>query len=233
MNIQLTEFNLLWEKLVEYSPKILIGLVLFIIGLLMAIFLRLLVTKLLELIRFNTLSDKTGITEFLKKGQINYTPSKLIGNIVFWTMVILILFLIADISGIKVLGPIVEKIANNFPSIFGAIITLIIGSVIVIFVGNFVQTIASNAAFPHSNLLSRAIKWVGIIFVLLLSFENFNLGSKVLSSTFLIILAAIAFGVSLAFGIGCKDIAREIMEKFLRNLEEKNKKGPKGPDLEG
>ena len=110
---------------------------------------------------------------------------------------------------------------------------MIIGSVIVIFVGNFVQTIASNAAFPHSNLLSRAIKWVGIIFVLLLSFENFNLGSKVLSSTFLIILAAIAFGVSLAFGIGCKDIAREIMEKFLRNLEEKNKKGPKGPDLEG
>ena len=46
MNMQLTEFNLLWEKIIEYSPKILIGLVLFVIGLLMAIFLRLLITKM-------------------------------------------------------------------------------------------------------------------------------------------------------------------------------------------
>ncbi|MFH1825659.1 MAG: hypothetical protein ABH873_10635 [Candidatus Firestonebacteria bacterium] len=233
MNIQLTEFNLLWEKLVEYFPKVAIGLILFSMGLVLAIFLRLLVTKLLELIRFNTLSDKTGVSEFLRKGQINYTPSKLIGNIIFWAIIILILFFIADISGIKILGPMVEKIANNFPNIFGTVITLIIGSLIVIFIGNFVQTIANNAAFPHANLLSRAIKWIGIIFVLILSFENFNIGSKTLGSTFLIILAAIAFGISLAFGIGCKDIAKDIMEKFIRNLEEKSKKGPKGPDLEG
>lgn len=233
MNLQLTEFNLLVEKLAEYFPKIAMGLILLLMGLVLAIFFRLLVTKFLELVKFNALSDKTGISEFLRKGQINYTPSSLIGNIIFWAIIILILFFIADISGIKILAPMVERIANNFPNIFGAIITLIIGSLIVIFIGNFVQTIANNAAFPHANLLSKSIKWIGIIFILILSFENFTISSKILGSTFLIILAAMTFGISLAFGIGCKDIARDIMGKFLRNLEEKSKKGPKGPDLEG
>jgi hypothetical protein len=233
MNIQLTEFNLLWEKLVEYFPKVAIGLILLIVGLVLAILLRLLVTKLLELIRFNTLSDKTGVTEFLRKGQINYTPSKLIGNIIFWIIIILILFFIADIAGIKILGATIDKIVNSFPNIFGAFITLIIGSLIIIFISNFVQTIANNAAFPHANILSRAIKWIGVIFVLILSFENLNIGSKILGSTFLIVLASMAFGIALAFGIGCKDIARDLMEKVLQDLKERSKKGPKGPDLEG
>lgn len=41
-----------------------------------------------------------------------------------------------------------------------------------------------------------------------------------------------AFAAALAFGLGCKDIARDAMLRFLRNLREKGR-AEKGPDLEG
>lgn len=233
MNIQLSEVNLLLNKFLEYSPRILISLAVIVIGWIFAVLIRSIVSKILELIKLNLLADKIGITEILKKGKIDYTASRLTGMIFFWLIIMITLFAVADIAGISVLEPIFKRMSENIPNIVSSIIILIVGGLTASFLGNFVQTVANNAAFPHSGLFSKGTKYATMILVLILAFENLKIGSGIISYTFLIILAAATFGIALAFGLGCKEIARDLAEQFIKNLEEKNKKGPKGPDFEG
>ena len=48
----------------------------------------------------------------------------------------------------------------------------------------------------------------------------------------LMLFGALVFGLALAFGLGCKDIARSSMERWLRELRERERM-TKGTDLEG
>jgi hypothetical protein len=103
---------------------------------------------------------------------------------------------------------------------------------VVSFIGNFVMTVARNAAYPHARLVARAVKIVGIVLVLGLALEQLDLSRSLIIALFQILFAAAAFGAGLAFGLGCKDLARDAMLRFLRNLRERERAG-KGPDLEG
>ena len=48
------------------------------------------IVKLLRLVRFDIASEKTGVKEFLAKGNIIKTPSEIIGSLVYWFVMILV-----------------------------------------------------------------------------------------------------------------------------------------------
>jgi len=94
------------------------------------------------------------------------------------------------------------------------------------------MTIARNASFPHAQLLSQVTKFLGFILVFSLTLEQIDIGTTMIASLFQIVLGAVAFGVALAFGLGCKDMARDAMERFLHELKEKSRIGGDS-DMEG
>lgn len=233
MNFQFTELTMVLAKIGEYAPSIGLGLLLFVAGWLLSLSVRFILSRGLIIIGFDILCDKLRITDFLKKGQVGYTPSHLMGVVVYWMLLAFVLLVLADIAGIKTMGMVMGLMIEKFPSIMAAGVIIILGSLLAIFISNFIQTIGNNAALPHAGFLARCIKWAGIVFVFSIGIEMLHIGSKIVSFTFLILLAAIALGAALAFGIGGKDIAKDIIERFIRNLEERSRKGPWKSDLEG
>lgn len=197
-----------------------------------ALLARLVVWKLLDLIRFNLVCERTGITEFLRKGQVSYLPSRLAGRIAYWTVLVIAFFQISKILDIKVVTSFSDRLEASAPGVLAALFIVIIGLVIVSFVGNFVMTVARTAAFGYAALLARIVKTAGVVLVVGLALEQMNLSGTIITWVFLILVAALALGLALAFGLGCKDMAREWMQRFLRNLREKGRVD-KGSDLEG
>jgi hypothetical protein len=68
--------------------------------------------------------------------------------------------------------------------------------------------------------------------VLTVAFEQAGLGRSIVEFIFQVLLGAAAFGTALAFGLGCKDMARDSLQRLIRNLREKERTS-RGPDLEG
>jgi hypothetical protein len=197
-----------------------------------AYLLRLILSWLLGLVRFNRACDKVGISEFLRKGQVIYQPSRLVGIIAYWTVLLVALFQIARILDIKVVTSFSDRLAAIVPGLLAAVFIGIIGLVMISFIGNFVMTVARTAAFPHAALLARVVKTAGYILVLGLALEQIDLSKTMISSMLQILFAAVAFGLALAFGLGCKDMARDAATRFLQNLREKRRADGR-PDLEG
>jgi hypothetical protein len=201
-------------------------------GWIAALLLRFVLSRFLKLVRFDILCDRVGLSEFLRKGQVRIAPSRLVSVLAFWTILVVAFFWIARILDIKVLSSVSDRVAEFAPGVVAAIFIVIIGLVLVSFVSNFVSTLARTAAYPHTRLLTRVVRVGGWLIIVVLAIEQINLSGTLLSSLVLILVAAAAFGIALAFGLGCKDLAREALVKFLASLREKGR-ASKGPDLEG
>jgi hypothetical protein len=197
-----------------------------------AFLLRFVCGKLLPLIRFDLLCARIGVSEFLRKGQVSRQPSRLVGTFVYGVVLVVTFFQVSRQLDIEVVTSFSRDIAASVPHLLAAFFIVLVGLVVVSFIGNFVMTVARNAAYPHARLVSRAVKIAGIVLVLSLALDQLNLSRSLVTTLFQILFAAAALAAALAFGLGCKDLARDAMQRFLRNLREKERAG-KGPDLEG
>jgi hypothetical protein len=201
-------------------------------GWLLATVLRLLVSGLLGLIGLDRAGERSGINEFLRKGMVNYMPSKLGGVMVFWIVLGGVFVKVAQMLDVGIVKVLSTRLGEVIPGIIVATLIGILGIVIVAFLGNFTSTLARNAGFPHANLVGRVIKWVGTILVCLIAFEQVSIGKTLLSPLVQILVGAVAFGTALAFGLGCKDLARDFALRLLAALRERNRAATKS-DLEG
>ncbi len=213
-------------------PSGVIALLILLAGWLLAVVLRLILWRLLDLVRFNKLCDRVGISEFLRKGQVSHGPSRLVGYIAYWSALLVTLLQISRVLDIKVVTSFSQRLADIVPGILAGAFIGVIGLVVVAFIGNFVMTVARNAGFPHAALLSRVVKIAGYIIVAGLALTQVDLGRTLINSMVQILFAAVAFGLALAFGLGCKDIARDAATRWLQNLREKRRSDGRS-DLEG
>lgn len=191
-----------------------------------------LVPKLLVLLRFDRFSEKTGIKGFLEKGNLRYAPSRLMGILTYWFLMVIVLSNTVAVLDKGTAESISLWIRSAFPKAITAGIIVVIGIVVVTFLSNFFITVARNAAIHNPVLIGKVLKYVGYIIVVIMALEQFGLGQTIISSLLILLFAAVAFGTALAFGLGCKDLAKKYAEDFIRTLQEKERT-KHGTDLEG
>ena len=201
-------------------------------GWLAAFFLRFALRWFLDLVRFNTACDRLGISEFLRKGQVKHRPSKLAGVIGYWTVLLVALLQMSRILDIRVVTSFSDRLASIVPGLLAGLFIGIIGLVVVSFIGNFVMTVARTAGFPYAAQLARIVKIAGYILVVAIALEQIDISRAMISAMIQILFAAVVFGLALAFGLGCKDLARDAATRFLQNLRERRRTDDR-PDLEG
>jgi len=213
-------------------PPILLALIILAGGWLAARLLRLAVSAFLGLLRFDAMGEKTVMAEFLRKGNARYTPSKLAGVIVYWVALLFAFLEVLRVLDPAIHGNFVDKLSQALPNLAAGILIIVVGSLLSSFLSNFVLTIALNASMPNARLLAKSIKFLGVAVVVTAAVEQIGLGRSIVEFIFQVLIGAVALGAALAFGLGCKDIARDSMLRFIANLKEKER-DRHGADLEG
>lgn len=217
-----------WDSL----PSIVTALLLLAAGLLLARVAGFLFAKLLGLVGLDRLAKKTGLAEFLRKGGVEYSVSRLAGVLAYWIVLLWALVRIAIELDVRLVASLYDRVVELFPSLLAGVLVVAIGMVLVGFLANFATTIARNAASRRSGGIGRLIKYAGNGLVVLIALDQVGFAGSILTTVLLILLGAAALGAALAFGLGCKDLARDAATRFLRELRERDR-GGKGTDLEG
>lgn len=212
-------------------PGWLAALAILVAGRLLAGAVRFAAGRALERARFDGLCDKMGLSEFLRKGDVSYTPSRLAGMAAYWAILLLALLAAFHQMGVAVAMNLARRLEAVLPALVTAAGVLVFGLIAVFFLAKVARTLARNAGFAFSDLLYKTIRWIGVFLVLGMAVEQLGLDVRFLLDTARIMVAAAAFGLALAFGLGCKDIARDAMRKFIDNMKESGRSSKS--DLEG
>lgn len=213
-------------------PGWLVATIVVAVGWLVAALARFTFARMLRLFHFNQLCERIGVCDFLRKGEVALSPSELAGRGFYWLMLIGIFLEGAHLLDIEAAVEFRQRVVNATPSLLSAILVLAVGLIVVAFLAGLVRTLTRNAGSPYANFWSRITRWTGTILLLVVAFEQGEIRSSVLAGTLYIVIAAFGLGTALAFGLGCKDMARNAMEKLVADLKERHRDAPKS-DMEG
>jgi len=206
-------------KISVFLPKLIGAIIIFVAGLIIAKLVKMGIVKLLRLVRFDSAADKTGVKEFLDKGNIIKTPSEIIGSLAYWFVMILVLIASMDALGLPIVSDILNNIFLYIPNVVAAIIVLILGILFGNLLSAVVRTAASNAGLSIAEGLGKTALYAIVVFSGAIALIQLGIGEEIVSSAFGLSFGALALAFGLAFGLGGKEVAGEYLKKW---LEEKS-----------
>ena len=93
-------------------------------------------------------------------------------------------------------------------------LVMVFGSYCARFVGGAVHAYCVDAQIPDADLLGRIARYLIMIFVVMLALGQVEIGGDIVQRTFLIILAGLMLALALAFGLGGKEWAAAMLERW-------------------
>ncbi len=198
----------------SYIPQIIGAIIILIIGYIVAVVLQKVVARILQAVGFDGWMERGGIKQFFDRAQTRETPATVIGKLVFWFVFIIAITMATDALGIPQVSAVLAQLVAYIPSIIAAILILILAALL----ANFVASLVRGAT--GSDFLATAARVVIIVYAVFAALTQLGIAVPLTAPTFLIVLGAVALAAAIAFGIGGREVARDIIEKAYNRGEE-------------
>lgn len=192
------------NELMAAVPNIIGAAMILLVAYFVTKFVVYMLTGLLEGMNVNALPAKLGIAGMFND---SFTPTRFIGGaIMFFAM------LTATTAAVNTLG--IEIISQIFAKVleFGG--GILVGGLILI-IGNFLGTLAHRKLSEHGNTGMANIARIAIMgLVLAMGLKAMGLADHIVNMAFGFTLGAVAVAAALAFGLGGKDAAKRVADKW-------------------
>jgi small-conductance mechanosensitive channel len=198
----------------SYIPQLIGAIVILIVGYIVARVLQAVVSRVLQAVGFDNWMERGGIKQFFDRAQTRETPATVLGKLVFWFVFIIAITMAADALGIRQVSEVLSQLIAYIPSIIAAILILVLAALL----ANFLAGIVRGAT--GSELLANIARYAIIVYAAFAAITELGIAVQLTAPTFLIILGAVALAAAIAFGLGGRDVARDIVEKAYQRRDE-------------
>lgn len=212
-------FNKFLGKVITFLPNLLAMITILIIGFLIAWIIKKLIFRFLKAVQFDKVSEQWGLVEALSKGGLTYSPASLLSRFFYWVIVLITLIMGINALDVPATQNFIAQFFNYLPHLFAAILILIVGYLIAIFLGQAALIAAVNAQMESARLLGRSVRWFIIILSLTMALYHLGIAEKVIIAAFTIIFGGIVLALSIAFGWGGRELAKDFLERLYRKKE--------------
>jgi len=198
----------------EFLPKFALALGILIAGVLLAKLARFAIIKGLHAVNFNVLTERAGLEDFMKQGGITTDTTGILGLLIYWLVILAALIIGSNSFGLTYITELLGQVALFVPRLVVALLILAFGAYFARFVGKSVVAYCKNMAIQDSNVLGKLAQYAIMTFVVLMALDQVHVGGDIVRHSFLIILAGVVFTLALAFGLGGKDAAAEMIDRW-------------------
>lgn len=201
-------------SVISFIPRFISGLIILLLGIIIATFLKQVVAELLKFIKIEPLLRKYGVPES-KEG---VTWTNIIAELIRWFVIILFLVPTADIWGLGRFVEVLNNLLNYLPNVFVAVLLLIIGFAVSKLVYDLLHTSVHGVSRDAARSVATVGRWAILVFVFLAVLNQLGIASDLIRILFGGLVAMIALAGGLAFGLGGKDLAKNILEGLRKKL---------------
>lgn len=212
-------FDRFLERVVEFLPDVLTSVLVLVTGLVLSVILKSVFLRFFRAIKLDKFSEKSGAVEMMQKGGVREPVSVILSKIIGW--ITIISFIILSLRSLNV--PVIERILERFilylPNVFVAALILFLGYFLSNFLGRAALIASVNAGFKLSGMMARFVKLTIFLLTVTMALEQLGIGRETIIIAFAVIFGGVVFAISLAFGLGGRDVAKDYLEKKLKGEE--------------
>ena len=203
-----------FHQTAAFLPKLLLAMLVVVIGWLLAKIVRFAVERALRAINFNVLTERAGTDNFLKQAGMQGDTTTLFGLVAFWLVIIATLIIAFNGMGLTYLPDLLGRAVLFAPKLLIAMLIMVFGSYCASVVGNAVQNYCLEAHIADADVLGRLVRYAIMLFVVMIALSQVEVGGDIVQRTFLIILAGLMLAFALAFGLGGKEWAASLLQRW-------------------
>ncbi|MFC5605107.1 mechanosensitive ion channel [Sporosarcina koreensis] len=195
-------------------PKIAVAVVLVLVGIYLAKWVKGIVISLLDNLGVNSISGKIG----MRSNASMPTFSQIIGAIV--QIVIILLFVVEalQILNLNFMVTLATGIFAYLPMVVAAVVILAIGFWLANLAEKFVGSImTTQTGAPH--VLRYVAKYAILAFAFFMALSQLGIAPAIINAAFILILGGVALAFGLAFGLGGREHASRYLTKMESSLQ--------------
>lgn len=216
VNLFLESSKSFLNEIAMFLPRIIGAFIILIIGWIIAKLIKKLTVKLLGIIKFEFLTEKSGIDKFMKDGGMKFSTSELIGKLFYWIIMFIVIMAVLNSLGLDKASELFYMILSYIPNIIVAIAIFIIGMYLANFVSQMLLTSLTSMQEKTATLVSRIAFYSIILLTIFITLVQLNIAEEIVVSAFQLLFGAICLAFALAFGLGGKDKAAEFLNEFFK-----------------
>ena len=219
--ILLTSLQGVWIGVINFLPSFIGAFILIIVGLIIAAGLRALVERIINALKIDSLLKKVGLTPFFERASLQINSAKFFGLLVYWFLVVVFFLAVTDILGLYGVSLFLKDVISYFPNIIVAVLIMLVALVVANFLKSLVRASVASTKLHNPKFLASLAWWVIVVFGFLAALIQIGIAATILNTLITGLIAMLAIAGGIAFGLGGKDYAAYLIEKFRQNTEER------------
>lgn len=196
------------SQLLDNLPQIIGVIGILLVGLIVATLLRFVARRVILTLEgtLQRSARKRGLARPTRK-----SSNKVIGNIVFWTVLLFFMAGSADLLGWDLFSDLLGALIEYLPSLFLGLLIILVGFVLGSLLHSLVLTTATTAGIVRPELAARSVQIAVVMTSLIIGIEHLGIDITFFTTTFIVFSAVLLFGVALAFGMGAREYVANLI----------------------
>lgn len=202
---------------INFIPSLVGGLIIFIIGLVVAAVIYRVIIGILKMVQLEKILARYGVVE-LEGHDIEW--SEIIAEIARWSIIIVFLVPTLDAWKLNAVNTVLNRVILYIPNVIVAVVLAMVGMVFARLGYKIASSMSKNLGKQLAHTVGLIAQWSIVIFVGFLVLHQLGVAQELLRILFGGIVAMLTIAGGLAFGLGGKDTAREILESISKKFRQ-------------
>lgn len=207
----LTSLSTGLSRLIAFIPDLLGAIVILLVGWGIGKVIQAVVTRGLLALHFEQFTQRAGINRALYRAEIQRGPSALLGVVAYWFVFLFAVQAAVNALGITALSTLISAVILYVPRIFGALLIVIAGAWLASVLADHARASARAAQLHYAGMLGTLARGATLFFACAIALDFLGVSFPFLSTAFAIILGGVTLAAALAFGLGGRQYAADVL----------------------
>jgi hypothetical protein len=209
----------LWLGFLYFIPNLIGALIVFLVGWIASSWIGWLVAKVLNLVKLNQLFAKGQWDEALNKAGIKADVAGFLGQVCRWILVFAFMSAAMAILGLTQFASLFSQIVAWLPNIIVVVLIMIVAVVVADILEKIVVASVIRAKVKSTHAIALVVRWSVYVFSLMAILLQLNIASPLVQTLFTGLIAILVIAGGLAFGLGGKDLAKQVLEDIYQRVK--------------
>jgi small-conductance mechanosensitive channel len=172
------------------------------------------VSAVLRKLKIDQLFDRMGLADLTRKMGSQSDSAQIIADVVKWLIRVVVLVVAFAALGIPAFSVLLTQLLLWLPNLAVAIVVLIVGGLLANALAQIVRGATAEAGFKNPDVLANVARGAIWAFAIVIAVNQIGIASTLVNTLFMGFVGAVALAAGLAFGIGGKELAGQLLEKW-------------------
>jgi hypothetical protein len=206
------------DALFGFIPNLIGFLVILAAGYFLAKIVKSVIAKLLDKVDLDEHLHSGQTGEYVERVSPGASPSRLIGGVVFWFIFLFVLSAAIGALQIPAVTTFMNQVLGYLPNVIVAVLIFVAAGVVAAGVAGLVARTMGDT--PTGKVVAAVVPALVMGIALFMILNQLKIAPEIVEITYTALIGALALGLALAFGLGGREVAAEMLRNAYRKGQE-------------